>query len=86
MSVTPALYWIPERIEELLTQHGIRNRNELAERLGETGIATGTVYRSFDNRWAGKATVTVLAALAYTFSVPIGSLVVEPGLRAKEAS
>lgn len=67
-----------------MCDHGIKSRDELAERLGGTGISRSTIYRAFDDTWRGIASVRVLVALAHTFTVPIGRLVHEPADKDKE--
>lgn len=53
----------------------IRNRRELSSALRE---AQSTVYGAFDADWSGIASTTMLAAVAFTFNVPLDSLVQRP--------
>lgn len=81
MGCEAQLYWKPESIAEILSDHGVRNRSDLAERLSRFGIHKTTVYRAFTEDWDGRASTTLLAALAVTFAVPLTALVVEPFMR-----
>lgn len=69
------LHWIPAAVRNLAHSNGIRTRQDLANftTLGQT-----TVYKAFDQNFAGKATSTVIAAMCEAFNVPIGSIVAEP--------
>lgn len=73
-----SLSWIPESVQKIMRDNRIRNREELAQRLQKVGIGRMTVYRAFDATWNGRATTTILAALAHTFRVPLSHLVQEP--------
>lgn len=72
------LRWSPDSIASIMQRNGITNRSGLADQLRQFGINKTTVYRAFDDHWAGTATTTVLAAIARTFRVPLGQLVTEP--------
>ena len=72
------LHWCPDRVKEIMRDHDIRSRDELATKLSPAGISRATVYRAFDATWAGRVTTTMLASLASTFKVPVGDLVREP--------
>lgn len=80
----PILEWRPESVVEVLLKNGVKNRNELAERLGPLGINRATIYRTFEKDWTGRASDVVLTAMAYVFAVPLTLLVHEPS--AKKAS
>jgi len=64
----------------------IHDRADLAKELADVGQTT--IYRSFDERWAGKATTRMLCAFSRRFglSLPelVAALVVDPrGRRTK---
>lgn len=69
------LFWRPDSVANIMRDNNIHNRSELAEHLG---ISRATVYRSFTEGWHGKASVTVLAALAAAFTASLADLVAEP--------
>ncbi|QOP65768.1 Cro protein [Mycobacterium phage DuncansLeg] len=71
--------WIPQAVENLLHNHDIMTRNELAKVLG---VARSTVYGAFAEDWTGEPSIKMLAQMAGYFRVPIGSLVTEPGRKA----
>lgn len=81
--MTYELHWIPTAVRNLAQSKGIRTRQELANftTLGQT-----TVYKAFDQQFAGKATSTVIAAMCQAFDVPIGSIVAEPTARRAHSS
>lgn len=67
------LTWIPENVGKILSDHGIRNRSQLAQAL--PSIARTVIYRSLSESWEGHATANLLAAIADRFSAPLDSLV-----------
>jgi hypothetical protein len=69
------LFWDPERVKALFSDHGITNRSALAHRLAEHGIGRTTIYRSFDETWAGKATIAFMAILHNVFGADLSELV-----------
>ena len=68
--------WIPEAVENLLHNHDIQTRTELAKVLN---VSRSTIYNAFDEVWAGEASMKVLAEMAGRFRVPLSRLVTEPG-------
>lgn len=66
---------MPESVANVLHANGIQDRAGLANALK---MPPSTVYRVFDSDWSGRATDTMLAALAETFNVPMSRLVAEP--------
>lgn len=68
--------WIPEAVENLLHNHDILTRTDLAKALG---VARSTVYRTFDEAWRGEPSLTMLARMAGYFRVPLNRIVTEPG-------
>lgn len=80
--MTYELRWIPESVRNILDANGISNHNELARALN---LGHNTIYKAFNKNWSGKATHTVLAAMAATFDVPMARLVVEPCVAARRA-
>ncbi|OBG87452.1 hypothetical protein A5699_01540 [Mycobacterium sp. E802] len=78
MTTTYQIRWIPQAVENLLHNHDIQTRNELAKVLG---VGRSTVYDAFDDDWSGNASIKVLAAMAGHFRVPLARLVTEPGRR-----
>ncbi|ALF00347.1 Cro protein [Mycobacterium phage Archie] len=63
-------------MENLLHNHDILTRTELANALG---VARSTVYRTFDDDWSGEPSMTMLARMAGHFRVPLNRIVTEPG-------
>lgn len=53
--------------------NGIRDRAELAKL--KIGVGQTTIYRSFDENWAGKVQVRVLAAIARWTKIALPDLV-----------
>ena len=80
MTHTYDLHWIPQAVANVLHNNNIHDRAELAKAIG---ISRATVYRVFNEEWAGRATIPILAAMACRFRVPIGRLVAEPALAGK---
>lgn len=76
------LYWLPGSVAKVMADNDIQCRADLATRLEEIGISRKTVYRAFTEDWDGKASSTVLAAVAVLFKVPLAELVAEPFRRA----
>ncbi|WP_206429596.1 helix-turn-helix domain-containing protein [Mycolicibacterium nivoides] len=68
--------WIPDAVQNLLHNHDILTRTELANTLG---VARSTVYRTFDDDWSGEPSMTMLAKMAGHFRVPLNRIVTEPG-------
>lgn len=66
---------MPESVANILHANGIQDRSGLAKALD---MPPSTVYRAFNSNWSGRASDTMLAALAETFNVPMSRLVVEP--------
>lgn len=67
------LLWIPESIANLMEDNGIQDRADLAKK--KIGVGQTTIYRSFDERWAGKVQTKMLRALALWTGIPLPQLV-----------
>lgn len=67
------LTWIPENLQQILSEHGIRNRSQLAQAI--PSVARAVIYRSLSESWEGHATANLLAAIADRFCAPLDSLV-----------
>ncbi|QFG10271.1 transcriptional repressor [Mycobacterium phage DyoEdafos] len=74
--------WIPEAVENLLHNHDILNRNELAK---ELKVSRSRVYETFSENWSGRASMRVLEAMCGHFRVPISRIVTEPGRASAQA-
>ncbi|QXO14278.1 Cro protein [Mycobacterium phage Chaser] len=68
--------WIPQAVENLLHNHDILNRNELAK---EINVSRSWVYETFAEDWSGRASLRVLEAMCGHFRVPLSRIVTEPG-------
>lgn len=71
-----SIRWIPEAVENLLHNHDILSRTELAKILN---VSRSTVYNTFAEDWSGEASLKVLAEMAGRFRVPLSRIVSEPG-------
>ncbi|AXH67846.1 transcriptional repressor [Mycobacterium phage Bromden] len=74
--------WIPEAVENLLHNHDILNRTELAKKIN---LSRSTVYEAFAEDWSGRASMKVLEAMCGHFRVPLSRIVTEPGRASAQA-
>lgn len=65
-----------------MNRNRIRNRLELSTAIEE---AQSTVYNAFNADWSGIASASLLAAVAFTFNVPLDSLILRPARQVRKS-
>lgn len=66
------LDWNSPYVSKVMRRYGIHTRHCLSQRLS---VDRATVYRAFDENWAGKATPVMIEQLKAHFHVNIAKLV-----------
>ncbi len=67
------LRWASDAVSFLMSANGIQDRGQLAKM--QIGVGQTTIYRSFDEQWAGKVQIRMLAALSRWLNIDLPSLV-----------